>query len=148
MRVVQSDADDERRRRSDTAQIDEVDVQNLAEEFHVRSEAAPPQAAADNDLRPAPLWIIRTKRFADQRYAENFEELRRDVEPTQALASIASGQIDSPPSIAGDGLERFRLSLPVEQVRRRHRGPEHTVRRICRTEQDQGIRVGIRQRTD
>src|SRR5262249_14401182 len=53
MRVGQSDADDERRRWSDAFQIDYVEVQNLAEEFHVRSEATLPQTAADNDLRPS-----------------------------------------------------------------------------------------------
>src|SRR5262249_29792739 len=104
MRVGQSDADDERQRRSDAAHIDDVHVQNLAEELQVRSEATLPEAAADNDLGPPPLWIIRTERFAYQRNAENFEEFRCDVEPTQALASIASGQINGSPSIAGDGL--------------------------------------------
>src|SRR6516225_4107552 len=79
MRVSRSDAGDQRRRGPDTAQIDEVDVQNRAEEFPVRCEATLPEAAADNDFEPPPLWIIRTERFAHQRYAENFEELRRDA---------------------------------------------------------------------
>src|SRR5205814_9914495 len=51
-----------------------------------------------------------------------------DVESAQTLASIASGQIHSPPPIAGDGLERLRLSLPVEQVRRRHSGDRKSTR--------------------
>src|SRR5215470_1182330 len=114
MRVGRSDAGNQRRRRPDAAQIDEVDIQNLAKEFPVRCEATLPEAAADNDLEPPPLWIIRTERFAHQRYAENFEELRRDAEPAQAFASISPGQIHSLPPIAGDGIERFRLSLPVE----------------------------------
>ena len=83
---------------------------------------------------------------AHQRDAENFEKLRRDEESAESLAMIASGEIDAPPSIARDGLERFRLSLPVEQVRRRSRRPQHTVRGIRRTKHDQAIRAGIRQR--
>src|SRR5205809_2237310 len=104
MHVGLRDADDESWRRSDAAQIDDVDVQKLAEERCVRSEAAPPKAVADNDLGPRPRCVVRGERFADQRDAENFEELRCDVESAQTLASIASGQIHSPPPIAGDGL--------------------------------------------
>src|ERR1700756_3287693 len=116
MRVGRSDAGNQRRRGPDAAQVDEVDVQNLAQKFPVRCEATLPEAAADNDLEPPPLWIVLTERFAHQRYAENFEELRRDAEPAHAFASISAGQIDSLPPIAGDGFERFRLSLPVEQI--------------------------------
>src|SRR5215471_2612788 len=131
-RVGRSDGGNRRRRRPDAAQIDEVDVQNLAEEFPVRCEATLPEARADNDLEPPPLWIIRTERSALQRYAENFEDLRRDAEPAQAFASISPGKIHSLSPIAGDGFERFRLSLPVEQIGRRNRGKEHVVGRIHR----------------
>src|SRR5439155_12151851 len=104
MHVGQRDADDERRRWSDAAQIDDVHVQNLAEEFGIRSEAPLPEAAADNDLGSAasalkkqgtaPLWIAWIERFAHQPDAENFEKLRRDAESAQPLATIASGQVD------------------------------------------------------
>ena len=127
MDVGRSDADDERRRWSYAAQIDEVHVQNFTEELWVRSEAPLPEAAADNDLGSAPLWIARIERFTHQPDAENFEKLRRDAESAHSLATIASGQVDRLPSIAGDRLERFRLGLPVEQVRRRNSSPEHTV---------------------
>ena len=82
--------------------------------------------------RPRPIMIsglrrsefgrierLDAERFAHQRDVENSEELRRDEESAQPLAAIASGEIDAPPSIARDRLERFRLSLPVEQIRRR-----------------------------
>jgi hypothetical protein len=68
--------------------IDEIDFQNLAEEFPIRGEAAMPEAVAENNLIPLPLWVVRTERFAHQRYAENLEELGRDAEPTQAFAAI------------------------------------------------------------
>src|SRR2546422_9163196 len=89
MHVGQSDADDERRRWSDAAQIDEVHVQNLTEDLCIRSEAALPEASADNDLGSAPLWIARIERFAHQPDAENFERLRRNAESAQSLATIA-----------------------------------------------------------
>src|SRR5437762_12041984 len=127
MDVGRSDADDERRRWSYAAQIDEVHVQNFTEELWVRSEAPLPEAAADNDLGSAPLWIVRIERFAHQPDAENFEKLRRDAESAQPLALIAAGQINRSPLITGDRLKRFRLGLPVEQVRRRNSSPDHTV---------------------
>src|SRR5438876_12340997 len=117
MNVGQRDADDERRRWSDAAQINEVHVQNLTEELCIRSEAPLPEAAAYNDLGSAPLWIARIERFTHQPDAENFEKLRRDAESAHSLATIASGQVDRLPSIAGDRLESFRLGLTDEQVR-------------------------------
>ena len=59
MHVGRRDADDERRRRADAAQIDDVDVQNFTEKTCIRSEAALPEAAADDDLGSAPLGIGR-----------------------------------------------------------------------------------------
>src|SRR2546422_7145259 len=104
MHVGQRDADDERRRWSAAAQIDDVHVQNLTEELCIRSEAPLPEAAAHNDLGSAasalkkqgtaPLWIARIERFTHQRDAQNFEKLRRYAESAQPLAAIVSGQVD------------------------------------------------------
>src|SRR5205807_1824332 len=148
MHIRHGDADDERPCWPDAAQIYHVDVQNPAKKTCVRSEATLPKATADNDLGPSTLWILRTECLAHQRYIEHFEELGRDVEPAQSLASIASGQIDRAPSIGGDGFERLRLSLPVEKVRGRNGGPERTVRGVHRMKHDQAIRAGIGQRAD
>ena len=68
------------------------------------------------------------------------------IEASATRARIAAREIDTPPSIARDRLERFRLSLPVEQVRRCSRRPQHTVRGIRRGKHDQAIRAGIGQR--
>jgi hypothetical protein len=153
MHVGQGNADDERRCRADVAQIDDVDVNNFADKACIRSEAALPKAAPDDDLGSGPLGIGRIEcldieRLAHQRYAENREELRRDEESAQSLAVIVFGEIDTPPSIARDGLETIRLSLPVEQVRRRSRRPQHAVRGVRRTKHDQAIRAEVWQGTD
>src|SRR5437899_13084208 len=89
MHVGRSDADDEIRRWSDAAQIDDVHLQNLTEELCIRSEAPLPEASADNDLGSAPLWIARIERFAHQSDAENFERLRRNAESAESLATNA-----------------------------------------------------------
>src|SRR5437762_13946858 len=109
MHVGQSDADDERRRWSDAAQIDDVHVQNLTEELCIRSETPLPEAAADNDLGSAPLGIAQIERFTHQPDAEDFGNLRRDGESAHAPATIAPGQVDRLPSIACHGLESVRL---------------------------------------
>src|SRR5205823_12892380 len=120
---------------------DKVHVKNLTREFWVRAEASLSQASPDNDLGSAPLRIGRIEGFAHQLDAENFEKLRRDAESAQPLASIASSQVNRSPLIAGDCLERFRLGLPVEQVRRRNSSPQHTMGRIHRTKHHQAIRA-------
>src|SRR5205814_7872964 len=98
---------------------------NLAEKTGVRAKPTLPEAAADNDLGPTLCAgeKPRIERFtleglAHQGYVKNLEELRRDKESSQPLASVASGQINREPSIACYGFEGFGLSLPVEQVRR------------------------------
>src|SRR5205823_5882190 len=103
------------------------------------------KATADNDLGVAPLCVGGIKRFAHHTDAENLKELGRDAEPAQTLASIASGQINRPPLIAGDTVEGFSLGLPVEQVRRRSSSPQDPMRRIL-AKHHQAIRAGIRQR--
>ena len=75
------------------AQIDDVDVNDFTEKIRIRSEAALPKAAPENDLGPAPLGIGRVEcldceRVAHQRYVENFEELRRDEESAQSPAGV------------------------------------------------------------
>src|SRR4029450_6496787 len=94
MHVGQGNAADESRCRANVAQIDDVDVNNFTEKTCIRSEAALPKAAPDNDLGPAPPGIGRIEcldieRFAHQRYGENFEELRRDEESAQSFTVIA-----------------------------------------------------------
>jgi hypothetical protein len=80
---------------------------------------------------------------------ENFEEFGRDEKPAQPFAAAAVcgiDEIDGPPSVAGHGLERLRLSLPIDEIRGRCGSPEHSVRRIRRTEHHQAIRIRVRQR--
>lgn len=57
MDVGRCDTDHERRRRANVAQIDDVNVNDFTDKTCVRSEAALPKPAPDNDLGPAPLGI-------------------------------------------------------------------------------------------
>src|SRR5262249_22916252 len=106
--VRQSDARNEKKGRPDLIQIDDIDVDRLAEKVCIRSETMLPKAAADDDLMRAPLWIAGTKCFPRYWHAQNSEKFRRDLKSAQPLASIASGEIDRLPSIAGDRIERLR----------------------------------------
>src|SRR5262249_45070829 len=79
--------------------------------------------------------------------AEDLEELRCDAKSAETFALTVSDEVDRPPSISSNSLERLRLCLPVDEVGRRHGRPQDAVRRIDWAENDETIRVGIRERT-
>src|SRR5258708_6371978 len=92
--------------------------------FTMRSEQS-----ADQHLDIEPV--------ADQRYVENFEELRRDEESAQSLAVIASGEIDTedrgvcPTPVAGLSTATAVEMPPCLTARRAYRISDENPRIVC-----------------
>ena len=101
-------------------EVADVEVDGPADERFVGVEETPPRVPAEHDgAGPA---IAGDEGAPRDGHAEHLEELRGGQQPAQPMAPGAVDQVHRDPPVAGDRVERRRLTLPVGQRPRRGAG--------------------------
>lgn len=121
-----------------------MQIERSADECVVRTEQAAPGIVAEHERAGAAIGGGEGPPV--QRHAEHFEELRGRRQPAQPMAAYAVDDVERAPAVAGDGVERRRLPLPVDQRPAGRARERKVVQRAVAAEGDETVAVAVGER--